>query len=126
MSDLICPQCRLSNCHDCREPECPGARGFVPLTWQRPIHVIAQDLERYESLILQCDEHFASPNKASNIALTVGLEAQAIRAKHQKEAAKTFEDGDRGLWRVGKKNAGRLLQGHEHNEFPKLEGSRRL
>ena len=76
----------MSHCIDCREPECPGLPGFVPRTWQRPLHQITEDLERYEALILKCDEHFAAPAMASNIALTIGREAQTIRAKHKKEA----------------------------------------
>lgn len=76
----------MSNNIDCQERECPGIGGFVPRTWQRPLHEITQDLERYEALILKCDEHFAAPNMASNIALIIGREAQTIRAKQKKEA----------------------------------------
>lgn len=86
MSKLVCPQCLMSNCIDCREPGCPGIRGFVPRSWQRPLHEITQDLDRYEALILKCDEHLAAPAMASNIALIIGREAQTIRAKQKKEA----------------------------------------
>lgn len=84
-SSTLCPQCRLGHCIDCLEPECPGQKGFVPASWQRPLLEISADLQRYESLILQADEYFAAPGQASNIALMIGHEAQAIRAKKQKE-----------------------------------------
>ncbi len=50
MCKLICPQCRMTNAIDCQEPECPGVAGFVPRTWQRPLHQLSQDVERYEAL----------------------------------------------------------------------------
>lgn len=83
---IICPQCRLSNTVDCREEGCPGQSGFVPRTWQRPLHQIAQDLERYESLILEAADHFERIGAWGDIALRVALEAEAIRKKHAAEA----------------------------------------
>lgn len=86
---LICPHCRSNNRVDaCHEKECPGFGAFVPQLWQRPLHEMTQDLERYEALILDADTHFANPKLASNIALRVSREAQAIRAKQKKEAPK--------------------------------------
>ena len=80
MCSLICPQCRMSNTIDCQEPECPGVAGFVPKTWQRPLHQLTQDVERYEALIL------AALDKPVDEAL-LGLvsEALEIRAKQKKE-----------------------------------------
>jgi hypothetical protein len=70
----------MSNTIDCQEPECPGVAGFVPKTWQRPLHQLTQDVERYEALIL------AALDKPVDEAL-LGLvsEALEIRAKQKKE-----------------------------------------
>jgi hypothetical protein len=79
MCDLICPQCRMPNAIDCREPECPGVAGFVPKTWQRPLHQLTQDVERYEALLLACHEQKA------DYLRRLELEVQLIRLKQKKE-----------------------------------------
>ena len=78
MCNLVCPQCRLPNAIDCQEPECPGVAGFVPKTWQRPLHQLTQDVERYEMLILACAD------QVGEFALLLQREAQQIRAKQKK------------------------------------------
>jgi len=80
MCDLICGQCRMSHAIDCQEPECPGVAGFVPRTWQRPLHQLTQDVERYEALILAALE---SPMEEMLMMLV--SEALEIRAKQKKE-----------------------------------------
>jgi hypothetical protein len=80
MCDLICPQCRMPNAIDCREPECPGVAGFVPKTWQRPLHQLTQDVERYEALILAALE-----KPVEEMLMMLVSEALEIRAKQKKE-----------------------------------------
>jgi hypothetical protein len=79
MCDLICPQCRMPNAIDCREPECAGVAGFVPKTWQRPLHQLTQDVERYEALLLACYDQKA------DYLRRLELEVQLIRLKQKKE-----------------------------------------
>jgi hypothetical protein len=70
----------MSHAIDCQEPECPGVAGFVPRTWQRPLHQLTQDVERYEALILAALE---SPMEEMLMMLV--SEALEIRAKQKKE-----------------------------------------
>ena len=88
MSKPRCPQCRLSSTIDCLEEGCPGVEGFLqPSTWARPLMQMAQDLERHEALILECDAWFTAQQMVGDIVLKVERAAQAIRAKQKKGGA---------------------------------------
>lgn len=77
----------------------------MPRTWQRPLHQITADLERYEALILAALE-----KPVEEMLMLLVSEALEIRAKQKKEAV-TEPDG--------------LLDLCEHNESPELEGGAR-
>lgn len=87
MSKTVCPQCLMSNDIDCREAECPGRAGFRPASWQRPLIQISADLERYESLLMQCAGYFNEKDATHSLCLRLNREVQVIRAKQKKEGA---------------------------------------
>lgn len=77
----------------------------MPRTWQRPLHQMTQDLERYEALILAALE-----KPVEEMLMLLVSESLEIRAKQKKEVV-TEPDG--------------LLDLCEHNESLKLEGGAR-